>query len=88
MNGILAALEPAKTVFQSREMGCHRAMPILNAVKTPIERYRSTTKFQYFIKQASDSWWDKNAGKLTELMNSQWIDAILKELNDRFTKNN
>lgn len=52
MDAFLSTLEPADSIFQMREMSYRRAMPVIDAVKSTINEYRTETKFESFMANA------------------------------------
>lgn len=54
MNEILNVIAPADIVFQNREIGYKRALPVVNAVKSSILEYRTEQRYQKFVKQSED----------------------------------
>lgn len=54
VNEVLSVISPADTIFQKREIGYKRAMPVIEAVKSSIAEYRSDEKFFEFVKKTED----------------------------------
>lgn len=54
MEELLSLLEPADTVFQKREMGYRRAIPVLDSVKSCIAKYRTDEQFQAIWQKVED----------------------------------
>lgn len=54
INEILSVLEPADTIYQKREIGYKRALPVIEAVKSSISKYRTVEHLKNFVKLAED----------------------------------
>lgn len=54
INEFLSVISPADTAFQKREIGYHRAVPILEAVKSSIEEFRESKKFDKTMEDAEN----------------------------------
>lgn len=54
MNEILNIIAPADIIFQKREIGYKRALPVVEAVKSSILELRTNQRFQELAKQSED----------------------------------
>lgn len=54
VNEILDIIAPADIIFQKREIGYKRALPVVEAVKSSILALRTNQRFQEFAKQSED----------------------------------
>lgn len=52
MNEILTIIEPADVIFQKREVGYKRALPVVESVKTCISELRTDHHYQQFADQS------------------------------------
>lgn len=54
MNEILNIIEPADVIFQKREIGYKRALPVVESVKKSILELRTNQRYQQFVEQSEE----------------------------------
>lgn len=65
VNEILEVLAPADVVFQKREIGYRRAMPVVESVKSSILEYRSDARYQQIERNANELLGKITSGSVT-----------------------
>lgn len=84
MDKLLSTLEPADAIFQKREMSYHRAMPIIDSVKSTIITYREREQFEDVLEDAHklipESFFaGAQPAKRTRRRNTNFADFVIEE---------